>query len=52
MAFAGFSKPPQERGAAWCLQVVVAAPQVFIRAHASAEMKVCGEPVSRRAIRR
>ena len=46
---ADLPKPPQERGGACRSQVTDAASLAFMQAHASAEMKVCGEPVFRRA---
>ena len=42
-------KPPHERGAPCRSHASVAAPQAFSVSTASAEMKVCGEPVSNRA---
>lgn len=48
----GFPTPSQERGTSWRSQESVAATLVFIRAHAKAVMKVCGDLVSRMAIMR
>ena len=48
---ADLPKPPQERGGACRSQTSDPALLYFIRAQASAETKVCEEPVSRRATR-
>ena len=49
---ADLPKSPLERGGACCSQMVDAALLAFMQAHTSAEMKICGEPVSRSATNR